>query len=151
MTKRFYFDYSPCIRSRIDDNCTFIMEPKISISPHRKLEFKGERGFKDVSPALRATDYKCPHVVKEQYRIRKLTPRECFRLMDVSEQDIDKIQNSGVSNSQQYKMAGNSIVVNCLYVIFRNMFSDVILRRDHEYEEALLREHQQTKEIEDLL
>lgn len=57
-------------------------------------------------------------------RIRKLTPRECFRLMDVSEEDIDKIANSGVSNSQQYKMAGNSIVVNVLYEIFKSMFVD---------------------------
>lgn len=57
-------------------------------------------------------------------RIRKLTPRECFRLMDVSEEDIDKIEQSGVSRSQQYKMAGNSIVVNVLYEIFRTMFVD---------------------------
>lgn len=37
------------------------------------------------------------------YRIRKLTPREVFRLMGVSESDIDKIQAAGISNSQQYK------------------------------------------------
>ena len=59
-----------------------------------------------------------------QYRIRKLTPRECFRLMGVTETDIDKIQQSGVSQSQQYKMAGNSIVVDCLYHMFRKMFTE---------------------------
>lgn len=58
-----------------------------------------------------------------EFRIRKLTPRECFRLMDVSEEDIDRIQASGVSNSQQYKMAGNSIVVACLAAIFRQMLT----------------------------
>ena len=58
------------------------------------------------------------------YRIRKLTPRECFRLMGVTETDIDKIQQSGVSQSQQYKMAGNSIVVDVLEHIFRKMFVD---------------------------
>lgn len=58
------------------------------------------------------------------YRIRKLTPRECFRLMGVSEEDIYKIQSSGISNTQQYKMAGNSIVVDVLYHIFRKMFVD---------------------------
>ena len=58
------------------------------------------------------------------YRIRKLTPRECFRLMGVTETDIDKIQQSGVSQSQQYKMAGNSIVVDCLYHMFRKMFTE---------------------------
>lgn len=58
------------------------------------------------------------------YRIRKLTPRECFRLMGVSESDIDKIQAAGISNSQQYKMAGNSIVVDVLEHIFRKLFVD---------------------------
>ena len=55
--------------------------------------------------------------------IRKLTERECFRLMDVNESDVDKIQASGVSRSQQYKMAGNSIVVACMEGIFRNFFT----------------------------
>lgn len=58
------------------------------------------------------------------YRIRKLTPRECFRLMDVDEENIDRIQDAGISNSQQYKLAGNSIVVSCLYHIFRKLFVD---------------------------
>lgn len=60
----------------------------------------------------------------KRYRIRKLTPRECFRLMDVCESDIDKIQASGVSESQQYKMAGNSIVVACMVGIFKNLFTN---------------------------
>ena len=62
--------------------------------------------------------------IATSYRIRKLTPRECFRLMGVTETDIDKIQQSGVSQSQQYKMAGNSIVVDCLYHMFRKMFTE---------------------------
>ena len=55
-------------------------------------------------------------------RIRKLTPRECFRLMGVSDADIDRLQASGISKSQQYKLSGNSIVVNCLAAIFRQLF-----------------------------
>lgn len=74
-------------------------------------------------------------------RIRKLTPRECFRLMGLREKEIDKIQQTKflkneltpannqcdpnakpISDSQQYKMAGNSIVVDCLFYIFRNLF-----------------------------
>lgn len=61
-------------------------------------------------------------VKNQEYRIRKLTPRECFRLMGVAEENIDKIQAAGISNAQQYKMAGNSIVVDVLYHIFRKMF-----------------------------
>lgn len=57
-----------------------------------------------------------------RYRIRKLTEREVFRLMDVSEEDIDKIQAAGISKTAQYRLAGNSIVVNVLYELFRKMF-----------------------------
>lgn len=59
----------------------------------------------------------------KRYRIRKLTPRECFRLMDVCESDIDKIQASGISESQQYKLAGNSIVISVMALTFKNLFS----------------------------
>jgi hypothetical protein len=58
----------------------------------------------------------------KKFRIRKLTPRECFRLMGVDDKDIDKIQAAGVSNSAQYKLAGNSIVVDTLFHLFRKMF-----------------------------
>lgn len=61
---------------------------------------------------------------KMQYRIRKLTPTEVFRLMGVDDADIDKIKASGVSNTQMYRMAGNSIVVNVLYHIFRKLYVD---------------------------
>lgn len=54
------------------------------------------------------------HDMAKIYRIRKLTSREAFRLMGVSDADIDKIQAAGISESQQYKLAGNSIVVDTL-------------------------------------
>lgn len=63
-----------------------------------------------------------PELQGKKYRIRKLTPRECFRLMGVDDTDIDKIQASGLSNSAQYKLAGNSIVVDVLFHIFRKLF-----------------------------
>ena len=67
------------------------------------------------------------------FRIRKLTPRECFRLMDVSDTDFNKLlvmETTGkdnkmkrvISDSQLYKMAGNSIVVACMELIFENLF-----------------------------
>ena len=59
-----------------------------------------------------------------KYRIRKLTPRECFRLMGVEDTDIDKLMSAGISNSQLYKCAGNSIVVDTLYHLFRKLFCD---------------------------
>ena len=62
-----------------------------------------------------------PELQGKKFRIRKLTPRECFRLMGVDDADIDKIQASGLSNSAQYKLAGNSIVVDVLFHIFRKL------------------------------
>ena len=71
-----------------------------------------------------------------RYRIRKLTERECFRLMDVSDSDIDKIEahrikltlkngtvkEKPIPKSRKCMLAGNSIVVSCLYHIFHQMF-----------------------------
>ena len=55
-------------------------------------------------------------------KIRKLTPKECWRLMGFSDEDFDKVK--GISNTQLYKMAGNSIVVNVLEAIFRQLFKE---------------------------
>lgn len=114
-------------------------------------------GIEDVSVTLLAENHSASVLTKEYmakiYRIRKLTPRECFRLMGVSDADIDKIQaypfhqlienpsyskeeilagmteqekrakmKDRISESQQYKMAGNSIVVQVLEGIFTQMF-----------------------------
>lgn len=54
--------------------------------------------------------------------IRKLTERECGRLMGVDDKDITTIQQSGVCRSEQYKLYGNSIVEDVLFHIFRKLF-----------------------------
>ena len=59
--------------------------------------------------------------VKYKIRIRKLTPRECFRLMSFNDEDFDKAE-SVVSNTQLYKAAGDSICENVLKAIFSNLF-----------------------------
>lgn len=73
----------------------------------------------------------------QRIRVRKMTPREAMRLMDVDDSDIDKIENAtetitlkdgttktkkAISKTAMYKLAGNSIVVSCLYHIFRTLF-----------------------------
>lgn len=55
------------------------------------------------------------------FRIRKLTPRECWRLMGFDDEDFDKAQAAGISNTQLYKQAGNSIVVDCLEAIMEGI------------------------------
>lgn len=111
----------------MSDRGQILMEPKIvGYSRDEKGKITNHH-LKDVANTLhtctgsgRNTD----QYVTTQYRIRKLTERECFRLMDVDDSDIDKIQSAGISKSAQYRLAGNSIVVSCLYHIFRELFID---------------------------
>ena len=116
----------------------YVVEPSIVLRPHGF--FDGAENT-ETSPAVTTSSFQENHFVKENiskkenesmengvqnlnYRVRKLTPRVCFRLMGVSEEDIDLIQDAGISNSQQYKLAGNSIVVDVLEQIFRKLLVD---------------------------
>lgn len=73
--------------------------------------------------------------VKEQYfRIRRLTPTEAFRLMDVDNGNIEKIKAAGISDTQMYKLAGNSIVVAPMAGILKNL----LLRDECETNEPVL-------------
>lgn len=61
-------------------------------------------------------------VITENVRIRKLTPRECLRLMGWKDEQIDKIVAAKISGTQQYRQAGNGIVVEVLEAIFKALF-----------------------------
>jgi DNA (cytosine-5)-methyltransferase 1 len=60
-------------------------------------------------------------VITNDFRIRKLTPTECFRLMGFLD---DEINLEGLSNTQQYKLAGNGWDINLVSKIFKNMFAN---------------------------
>ena len=78
---------------------------------------------KNKIPTLKSSANDLGVVVKptDLIAIRRLTPRECWRLMGWSDDRIDVAMNAGVSNTQLYKMAGNSIVLDCLKVLFENL------------------------------
>ena len=94
-------------------------EPKVILLDDTQ-GFDGTRAYKDYSPTLRAA--RSGLKVATDFRIRKLTPKECWRLMGFDDSDFDKAKAAGISNSQLYKQAGNSIVVNVLQYIFRHLF-----------------------------
>lgn len=73
----------------------------------------------DICPTQRAmrTGIKC---IYPNFRIRKLTPKECWRLMGFDDEDFEKAAKVN-SNTQLYKQAGNSIVVNVLEAILKNL------------------------------
>lgn len=78
------------------------------------------------SMVLESTNRSCSSatvLIKDvYYRIRKLTPLECFRLMGFSDKDFYILKENGISDTQCYKMAGNSIVVDVLYYIYLELY-----------------------------
>ena len=112
-----------CIKDILED------KEEICYVERMPLKFLGRNGKKTDGKYTFCIDTCHTGGIKEYYsdntfRIRKLTPRECFRLMGMRDDDIDKIQAAGISNTQQYKMAGNSIVVDVLEAIFKNLFME---------------------------
>lgn len=99
--------------------------PKITevIGSTKKNAFHGDGS---ISPSLTSAmgmgGGQIPMCKYDNYRIRKLTPKECWRLMGFTDEEFDAAQASGVSNSQLYKQAGNSIVVDVLVGIFKQLF-----------------------------
>lgn len=72
-----------------------------------------------ICPSL-TTENNALYKIESKFRIRKLTPKECWRLMGFSDEDFEKSEKVN-SNSQLYKQAGNSIVVNVLMEILKEM------------------------------
>lgn len=85
------------------------------------LEQRLEPNRNDCTNTLTSVS-KDNYVMQRNFRIRRLTCRECFRLMGLKDYQIDLIQNAKISDTQQYKMAGNSIIVDVLEYIFSNLF-----------------------------
>ena len=99
--------------------------PQISVIGQPKGGEKGRVVDRDgIGYILTATEYKDPLKIAEKgacgIRIRKLTPRECWRLMGFMDEEFDSVH--GISNSQLYKQAGNSIVVNVLSALLSQLF-----------------------------
>ena len=127
-----YDEIAPTLTARDYKEPRLVMEVKTQ-NPVRLGNIYGENmgtGFagnvwdkEAISPALMTMQggNRQPMVLTENIRIRKLTPLECWRLMGFDDEDFYKAQKSGVSNTQLYKQAGNSIVVNVLEKIFENL------------------------------
>lgn len=84
-------------------------------------------GYKDLVPSLTTSAWQENNFLTLGFsqKVRKLTPKECWRLMGFSDEDFYKASEVN-SNSQLYKQAGNSIVVNVLEAMFKNLFTGVI-------------------------
>ena len=87
-------------------------EPKIIQRGHGY----NQGGEHDIAPTLTSNSYQENNYLSDGFRIRKLTPRECWRLQGFPDWAFDKAQEVN-SNSQLYKQAGNSVTVNVIAAI----------------------------------
>lgn len=83
---------------------------------------RAAREYENYSPTLRSERTGLKVIENSNSRIRKLTPKECFRLMGFSDEDFEKARSSGMSNSQLYKQSGNSIVTDVPYYILLEIY-----------------------------
>lgn len=65
-------------------------------------------------------------VVDNPLRLRRLTEKECFRLMGFDDSDCDILKDNGISMTQIYKQAGNSIVVDVLEELFSSIYKELL-------------------------
>lgn len=80
--------------------------------------------YKDYAPTLRAGRFGLKKKEVDEMnniRIRKLTPTECYKLQGFTAEDCKKASDAGISNSQLYKQAGNSICVSVLEAIYKSL------------------------------
>lgn len=84
----------------------------------------GTDGLSPTTVANPAGGARQPIILEDEmeYRIRKLTERECWRLMDFPDWAFDRAKESGVSATQLYRQAGNSICVGVLHSIFEKLY-----------------------------
>lgn len=105
---------SNCLTSVQKDN--LVMEETI-LQRARGFNRGGEH---EICPPVTAHSFQSNNLLKCRYRIRRLTPKECGRLMDVTDADIDKMAAVN-SDTQLYKQFGNSIVKAVMCAMFRNL------------------------------
>lgn len=89
------------------------LQPKVIVQKARGFN---SGNIYDVCTSITSHAWQENNFLYNQYKVRKLTPKECWRLMDFSDEDFEKAEKVN-SNTQLYKQAGNSIVVNVLVAI----------------------------------
>ena len=121
------------VAQTLDTGCrqaTLVQTNKIMVegncfpSNHEAGRIVSENG---ISPTIKENHGTVTAVVKNsfpEYRIRRLTPLECWRLMGFEDDDFNKARTTGNSDTQLYKQAGNSIVVNVLEELLKKLLKE---------------------------
>ena len=122
----YAFTVTTSAGNRATDN--YIVENKIILEEPLQRDGWHKRNKQVLNPEgissciVAQSNNSLQKISEPNLRIRKLTPLECWRLMNFDDEDFYKARSTGVSNTQLYKMAGNSIVVRVVEKIFENLF-----------------------------
>lgn len=104
-----------------------VLEVRPVLTPDRENKRQEGRRFKENDDPAFTLNTQDRHGVAigqpPKYRIRKLTPRECFRLQGFSNEVVDALIDAGISDTQLYKMAGNAVTVSVVYEIGKRLIS----------------------------
>ncbi|WP_334298243.1 DNA cytosine methyltransferase [Peptostreptococcus canis] len=76
-------------------------------------------GIHRISPTVTTNSFQHNNLLYDRFVVRRLTPRECWRLQGFPDWAFEKAKETGMSDSQLYKQAGNSVTVNVVYEIGR--------------------------------
>ena len=102
---------------------TLIKNIKLKENEILNLDLYNQKTNPNISQCLTEPHHNSQRLF-DGYRIRKLTPKECWRLMGFSDKDFEKAKNAQISDTQLYKQAGNSIVVKVLEKIFIELLNN---------------------------
>lgn len=91
-------------------------------------------GIHDDCPSITKNCWEHNNYLYYYCRIRRLTPLECFRLMGFEDRDYHTLKKEKISNSQIYKMAGNSVVVNVIEEILKELIPEYIVSSNNTYQ-----------------
>lgn len=98
-------------------------EPRAVISPDYATKTMNGRRIKEPGEAMFALTVQDRHGITDGYRIRKLTPLECFRLQSFPDEWYHTLKEHGISDSQLYKMAGNAVTSRVAYEIGKRLIA----------------------------
>ena len=119
---REYEDYSPTLRAdrqglKVIHGCS--TRTRSYMGQPEQLEIRDDGLSNSITTVQKDA------MITNYYRIRKLTPLECLRLMGFDDKDYYILKENGISDTQIYKMAGNSIVVQVLEALSEQLFIQI--------------------------
>lgn len=91
---------------------TLTAQDRQGVAIYQRPRGYNKGGMHDVAPALSISAWQENNLLADGIRIRRLTPRECWRLQGFPDEYFDKAKAAGISDTQLYKQAGNGVTVN---------------------------------------